>query len=233
MNLIKEHWSEKDIPNFQNYLSSLSKGEEKAKWEQKIVNTSLPCIAVSSKDVKHIVSQISKGNFIEFIDLWIWENFTNTTIIGNLICKIKDFQVMKKYLTKYSQRVDSWASTDTIKFKVKQPKEYISFAKELCKSKYIFSRRLGIILLLKYINDESINEILWQLNQFENEKEYYVNMALAWLFAECFTKQRQKTLLFLKNNKLNSFVINKGISKCRDSFRITKEDKEMLLKYKK
>ncbi|MPN55512.1 hypothetical protein SDC9_203196 [bioreactor metagenome] len=81
-------------------------------------------------------------------------------------------------------------------------------------------------------DDLYINEIFKIMNSFYNEDEYYVNMVVAWLFAECFTKQRQKTLEFLNAHRLNKFTINKGISKCRDSFRVSKEDKEMLLKYR-
>ena len=38
---------------------------------------------------------------------------------------------------------------------------------------------------------------------------------------------------YLENHNLNTFTINKAISKCRDSYRVSKEDKEVLLKYKK
>ena len=41
-----------------------------------------------------------------------------------------------------------------------------------------------------------------------------------------------KTLKYLENHKLNKFTINKAISKCRESYRVSKEDKELLLKYK-
>ena len=41
-----------------------------------------------------------------------------------------------------------------------------------------------------------------------------------------------KRLKYLENHKLNDFTINKTISKCRDSFRVSKEDKEFLLKYR-
>jgi 3-methyladenine DNA glycosylase AlkD len=70
------------------------------------------------------------------------------------------------------------------------------------------------------------------MNSFYNEDHYYVNMMNAWIFCECFIKRREKTIAFLKTHKLNKFTINKGISKCRDSFRVSKEDKEMLLGYK-
>ena len=57
-------------------------------------------------------------------------------------------------------------------------------------------------------------------------------MAVAWLLCELMIKQRDKTLVYLNHHNLNKFTINKMISKCRDSFRVSREDKELLLKYK-
>ena len=47
-------------------------------------------------------------------------------------------------------------------------------------------------------------------------------------------KKRESDFMqsIVKTHKLNKFTINKGISKCRDSYRVSKEDKELLLKYK-
>ena len=36
---------------------------------------------------------------------------------------------------------------------------------------------------------------------------------------------------FFENNHTNKFIINKAISKCRDSFRVSQEDKEILKNY--
>ena len=57
-------------------------------------------------------------------------------------------------------------------------------------------------------------------------------MAIAWLLCELIIKKKDKAIEYLKNNKVNKFVLNKTISKCNDSFRITKEDKELLKKLK-
>ena len=57
-------------------------------------------------------------------------------------------------------------------------------------------------------------------------------MAISWLMCELIIKNREQTLEYLKHHKLNDFTINKTISKCRDSYRVSKEDKEFLLKYK-
>lgn len=236
MELTREHWTNKDVKEYQNYLKSFSKGEEKSLWEQKIVNTTMPCIAVPSDIVKNIAKQIAKGNFIEFLELWPWENFTNTTIIGYQICQIKDWAVFQKYLFKYANLADNWATCDTLKFRIKEEnkEKFFQLSQKYIKSEKPFVRRIGIIILFKLVSDNHyIDRILETLNSFENETEYYVNMVNAWLFCECFIKQREKTLAFLKDNKMNKFTTNKGISKCRDSFRVSPEDKEMLLKFRK
>jgi len=36
----------------------------------------------------------------------------------------------------------------------------------------------------------------------------------------------------LKHHKLNKFTINKAISKCRDSYRVSNDDKEKLKEYR-
>ena len=67
----------------------------------------------------------------------------------------------------------------------------------------------------------------------QNEQEYYVNMMASWCLQQCMVIDREKTINYFKNNKTNKFVINKAISKCRDSLRISKDDKEFLLQFKK
>lgn len=236
MELVKEQWHEEHKKEFQNYLKSLSKSKEKSNWEQRIVNTKLPCLAVSSIDIDKIVSKISKGNFLSFINLWLWEYHSNTLINGKLICKIKDFDILKQYLIKYAKLADNWSTIDCLKFKFtkENEKDFMKFSTELLRYNETFARRLGVIIMLKLCNNEKFtDEILNNIKTLYLEKEYYVNMATAWLLAELFIKSRDKTLNFLKSEKLNTFTLNKMISKCRESFRVSRGDKQMLLQFKK
>ena len=67
-----------------------------------------------------------------------------------------------------------------------------------------------------------------RFNDYFDVDMYYVNMGIAWLLCECFTKYRDKTLRYLVKSKVNTFTFNKTISKIRDSYRVTKEDKAYL-----
>ena len=152
-----------------------------------------------------------------------------------MICKIKDFDLQKKYLDKYILEIDNWASCDLLSFDVLGREEkYFNLAKEYLKSDKPFIRRVGFKILFEFVKEcYYVDKLFEILNSFSGESEYYVNMIISWLVCELFIKQREKTIAFLNTNNLNAFQINKAISKCRDSFRVSMEDKNMLLKYKK
>lgn len=232
MNLIKDKWTKNNIKEFQNHLESLG-NKDKQKWAKNMLNTELPVLALKTIDIKNIVAGISKGNYLSFLDLMIWDYYENTTINGFLIAKIKNFDLMKKYLDIYSSKADNWATCDLLVFDVKKnEKKYLDIILEYIKSNKPFVRRIGMSILFNFINDEYIDKIFTLLDEFQSEEHYYVNMMNSWLLCECFIKQKDKTLKYLENNKLNKFTINKAIQKCRESHRVSIADKDMLLKYK-
>lgn len=232
MELIRDSWNKEQIMEFQEYLKSFE-NKDKIEWSSNLLKTELPVLAMKTATIYDIVDKIYKGNYLEFLDLMIWEYYENTSINGSLINKIEDFNIKKKYLDIYSIKADNWATCDLLKFNVEGNEDkYFDLALEYIKSDKLFVRRIGLYILFNFINDNYINDIFKLLDTFKNEKHYYVNMMLAWLLSECFIKQREKTLEYLENNELTKFTLNKGIQKCRESRRVNDEDKEMLLKYK-
>ena len=94
--------------------------------------------------------------------------------------------------------------------------------------KEAFTIRVGLILLLCfYVEEEYILEILKKVKTISNE-EYYVKMGLAWLLCECYIKFPKETRKLLEEKSLDRFVQNKTISKIRDSYRVSSEEKEYL-----
>ena len=231
---IKEKWKVEDKTKFNEYLISLG-NKEKVVWTTKIINTKKPLLAIKTPVLKNIAKEISKGNFLSFLDLNINTYYENDVINGNLICKIKEFDLQKKYLGNYILDIDNWSSCDLLSFNIKGREEkYFNLATTYLKSDEPFIRRVGFKIFFEFIDDcYYVDKVFEILNSFGGEKEYYVNMIISWLVCELFIKQREKTLKFLKTNKLNPFQINKAISKCRDSFRVSSEDKETLLSFRK
>ena len=88
------------------------------------------------------------------------------------------------------------------------------------------------MLLDYYVKEEYLDKIFKIIDNITNE-EYYVEMGIAWLVAEMYIKFPKQTMNYLKNNKLNKFTFNKSIQKTRESYRVSKEEKEILNKMKR
>ena len=234
MELIKEKWEKSDKVEFINYLDSL-KNEDRITWTKNLLNTKLDCFAIKTEVIKNIAKEIKKGNYKSFLDLQIYDNYDSYAVNGFIINKIKDFSEVKHYLDIYSIHVDNWGLCDLISLDIRgHENEYLYLVKEYVKSDLTFKRRIGLRILFKFINyDDYFCDIISIIDSLKDEKEYYVNMINAWLLCELFIKRRNETLKYLDNNNLNTWTLNKMISKCRDSYRVSKSDKELLLKYKK
>ena len=234
MELIKEVWQTEDGQQFQEYLKTLGK-KDRVEWTKKNINTQMSVLAVPTPKLREIIKEIAKGDFMSFLNLNLWQYHENTIINAGLIAKIKEFYVLENYLKAYTQKIDNWASCDMFSVDVsKNEQQFFDLAVSMLIEEKTFVRRMGFNILFKFItNEKYVNKLFSLLNNFNGEKEYYVNMMIAWFVCELFIKQREKTLEFLKTHNLNSFQINKAISKCRDSFRVSAKDKQMLLQYKK
>lgn len=230
MTFNKKEWNKNDIKEFNKYLESIQK-PDKIEFSRRVVNTKMNLFGINNPTCKEIAKEIHKGNFVSFLEKNDFKYYENTLISAYLINYIKEPNEKKKYIN--NLYMDNWATVDALTFKVKgYENEFLDLSKMYIKSKDLFKRRVGVRILFSYTDGNYVDEIFKIIDTLYNEKEYYVNMAVAWLCCELMIKSRDKFVNYLKHHRLNDFTINKAISKCRDSFRISKEDKEMLLKYK-
>ena len=137
----------------------------------------------------------------------------------------------------YIRKIDNWALCDTfcaaLKDARKYPEVFYAFLQPYCVSNQEYTLRFAIVMLMDhFINDAYIDRVL-EICQTVRHEGYYVKMAVAWGISTAFIKQREKTLDFLHNNNLDNFTFNKAIQKMRESYRVSAEDKEMLLKLKR
>lgn len=235
MILKKEEWNEVDFNNFHNYISSLKEDDKKIDFETKIVNSKMQCLGIPCNIINNIVKEIHSGNYMSFLLVAKMVDYPTSLIIGKLITKITDFQIFKQLLDRYSTKADCWALTDIFNLNVKKlgKQNLKKLVLIYIKSTLTFRRRIAIIILLKnFVNEFDIHFAFDIINSMYKEKEYYVNMSIAWFLCERFIKQRDATLYFIKSNKLNNFVLNKFVLKCGDSFRISNEDKNLLKTFK-
>lgn len=126
----------------------------------------------------------------------------------------------------------SWAdcdcSTSTYKWMEKDSEFWFSYLEKWLNSSREFELRFGVIALMDhFLNDRYIDEVLRRYADIRSE-DYYVRMGIAWGVATAYVKYPEKVLGLLKEKKLDIWTHNKAIQKCRESRRVSAQNKEML-----
>lgn len=128
--------------------------------------------------------------------------------------------------------LDCWAFTDcmaaTFRFRESELRQVWEFCLECLARSHPYTRRFGLVMMLDHlIRPEYIHQVTSAASWITDEN-YYVRMAQAWLLAELGTHDFELIMGVLKSGTLEIFTHNKTISKLRDSYRITPEQKEIL-----
>lgn len=139
-----------------------------------------------------------------------------------LICQLKDFNEVIILTEKFLPYVDNWAVCDSFAPKVfsKHLDILLPKIKKWISSSHTYTVRYAIGLLLQYYLDDAFKEEYLKLVANVKSNEYYINMMIAWFFAESLAKQKDTTLPFLQNKILEKWTHNKAIQKAIESRRI-------------
>ena len=223
-NIIKELFEKQDL-KYKEFHSSLCPNVDK------IIGVRVPLL-------RQMAKEIAMENYKEFLENTQDEYYEELLLQGLVIGYAKiSIEETFKYLEKFVPKINSWAVCDTTCSNLKITKKYMEqmweFLEKYINSKNEYEIRFALVMYLNYyLTEDYIDEILQKVDKITN-REYYVQMAIAWLISFAYIKQKDKTEKYLQENKLDQFTQNKSIQKIRESFRVSKEDKEKLIQYKK
>lgn len=157
------------------------------------------------------------------------ENLIHGYMLGYLKA---DTDELKNRIIDFLPYVDNWAVCDSMVSNMKRFFKNIDTVSDFIfgclNSDNVYTIRFGLVSLLSYyINDSYIDRIFEETLKIKSD-EYYINMAIAWLYSVCLVKQYGKTIKVIENKLLEKWTHNKAIQKAIESFRITTEQKEYL-----
>ena len=230
-------WNEDDYKEFVKYLISLQDIKYREFHSSLVLNSKYEMIGIRVPIMRDIAKKIAQGNIEEFLNYANDTYYEEVMIQGLVISHIKDEKQFYKYFKKYINKIDNWALCDSfcssIKIVRKYEEKYFEEAIKLALNKEEFISRVGLVMILNhFISKDNLGVILDTLDKIQSDK-FYINMAEAWLLCEAYIKFPKEIKEFIKNNKLNKFTQNKAISKIHDSYRVSKEEKELLNNYRK
>lgn len=114
--------------------------------------------------------------------------------------------------------LDNWAVVDAIDPRAFYKRDYIEDYIRLMKSPAPYGRRLGIVLALRHVKEDP--ERLMEAVEGAEGGHYYVDMAMAWFFAEAVLYEPEAVLRRLDEGTLSPSVHKKTIRKIKESRRV-------------
>ncbi len=218
-------------------LKNLSQKDYKA-FNDKIIQTKQVTLGVRVPALRDIAKRISKDDYLSFIALDKQDSYEMIMLEGMVLSYVKKpFLELLPLSENYLDKVDNWACVDSIicgfESIKKDKSEILHVVKRWVKSEKEFVVRAGLVILLNYYIQEENIPIVFELSQSVEHQGYYVFMANAWLISVCMAKFPIQTIEFFKSNTLDKRTQNKAIQKSRESFRVSKEHKALILGYNK
>ena len=193
-------------------------------------------IGVRTPELRSLAKKMVKeNNYKSFLEELPHKYFDENQLHAFIISELKDFNECIDYTNKFLPYIDNWATCDQMSPKAfkKNKDNLLKEIKVWIKSKETYIIRFAIGMLMSYFLDEDFDKKYLELVSKIKSKEYYVNMMIAWYFATALAKQYKDTIIYLENNKLDTWVHNKTIQKAIESYRITNDQKEYLRSLKK
>lgn len=198
----------------------------------KAIPTNRPILGIRVPTVREIAKSVPKTDILEIIQAKP-VSLEELLLRGFLIARLNYDEMLKNFDSQVNL-IDDWCSCDTfcasLKPLIKKHRQEFFEQKidPLLKETAEFKVRVGLVLLLGYVNPDYLTVIFDRVEALKNREEYYIKMAIAWLVAECFIKYPDETLSYLQVSRLPKWTFNKTISKICDSYRVEKETKNYL-----
>lgn len=148
---------------------------------------------------------------------------------GCLAARKGDYEITRTYLKRLIPMFGSWAHVDCVVpcLDWVDKDVFLRDFAYLLRSQRQYEVRTYVIFLFDCLQDDRIDFVLDTVKNLQFG-EYYVDMAAAWLLAECLVKYYGKTIGFFQGVTFPDFVHNKALQKARESYRISPETKAYL-----
>ena len=167
---------------------------------------------------------------VEFLKQLPHTYYDENILHALLVAEIKDYEVCVKEVERFLPYVDNWAVCDIFSPKVfrKNKDKLIDKIREWTASGHPYTCRFGMEMLMTHFLDEDFRVEYLEIPATVHSEEYYVNMMIAWFYATALAKQWDAAVGYIEKKCLDPWTHNKTIQKARESYRITREQKEYL-----
>lgn len=168
---------------------------------------------------------------VDFLEALPHDTYDEDNLHAALLESIRDFDTALVAVERFLPYLDNWATCDGFCPKVLR-KDLVRLWDRMAvwlTSSHVYTIRFALVRMTAwYLNDGIFSTDLLDAALAVESDDYYVRMAIAWLFSVALVKQYDATLPYLLEHRLPVWTHNKAIGKAIDSYRISPERKQYL-----
>lgn len=219
----KNSFTYTDYPSYLSFLRSSA--EEKFAAFQRRLIPGEKILGVRIPALRAIAKRIAGGDWRRFLSEAQDGTMEEVMVQGLVIGSAKmDYGEALERAASFVPKIKSWASCDicgsSFKFLKKDPESSWRFLTRYLQSENEFAVRFAVTLLMEfYMTEESVGR-LFPVFDSVRHKGYYVKMAVAWAVSNCFIHYPDKTMPYLRSNRLDDWTFNKALQKITESYRV-------------
>ncbi|MGE8206831.1 DNA alkylation repair protein [Heyndrickxia sp. NPDC080065] len=195
-------------------------------------------LGVRLPELRKLAKKITKGDWRTYLETAEDGYFEEIMLQGMVIGYVKtDIEDSLAYVAAFVPKIDNWSVCDSfctgLKFTKDNKERVWEFLQPYLSSEKEYDIRFGVVMLLDfYIETEYIDRVLKLLDRVKHEG-FYAKMAVAWAVSICYVKIPDITIEYLRNNTLDDFTYNKALQKITESYRVDKENKNLIRSMKR
>lgn len=235
-----------------SYLNNIAEPKYK-EFANKLIPNTTNMIGIRLPVLRKLAKQISLGDYQGFLankdPIYFEEEMLRGFLIGYL--NKEPFKIVEHYVMEQVRLLNNWSTCDSfcasLKITKKYSEEMFTFLWDYSSSKNTYELRFFIVMCLNYYLDgPKLKRIEEKLQSIESS-DYYVNMAIAWVYAEIYLRDKEIVIRYLLSLKQEikdcevrnldctrqRFIFQKTISKLCDSRKVSGEEKEGIKNLKK
>ena len=194
-------------------------------------------IGVRIPIIREYAKKLSKEYDLDYLINNIDEEFYEEILLKGFIIgcyKNLSYDELIYYIDNHLPKITDWSMCDTFVASLKITSKYLdklwNYINEKLTSNKEFDVRFSLVMILNYyINDDYKDKIFEIIKNVKLDK-YYVKMANAWLLSYMFVNYFDDTVKYINHNKIDTWTIKKGIRKALESYRISDDNKKILVK---
>ncbi|MDE6473911.1 MAG: DNA alkylation repair protein [Clostridia bacterium] len=213
------------IKEFEDFVRVNSE-EEYRNFHSRLTRSNYPINGIRIPILRKYAKEIAKSKDVTDFLAQKPQCYEQCMLKGLLITHLKlDDKDFFPLLESFIGEIDDWALNDVVCSSIHRKDDtYLQKVREYAEREDIWFARWGIVAVM--VNFFGKDEVVYEVVDNLIAKDYYVDMALAWLIQVLVVKNRQVAISLMQSDKVSGQVKKLAVRKIKDSFRISKEDKE-------